>query len=213
MLAIDFAEPEASEEVTDYRDHMRQSSKALLTAIQTTRGTHWECDHHRTPVNTHTIAGVSQCRRCRRQRLRARLRLVAIRMETRRINIEIRAKAAQKRRREEAIGKLDMVAKSIALHRPGNGKLPATDLINGVAAFFGYTADDLRSRGRKKGLIHARAVVVEILHLRGVSFPIIGRVLGGRDHSTTINAHRNFPLYCEANSKVVEAYNKFKDAD
>lgn len=73
----------------------------------------------------------------------------------------------------------------------------------------GVSADDLCGSCRKAELVEARALFVWIVrHSRPrVSYPVIGRWLGGRDHSTIINLHMkairlrlddaDFELMCE----------------
>lgn len=61
-----------------------------------------------------------------------------------------------------------------------------------VRAEFGIARDDLISAQRTDRLVTARAYFVWVLATLGKrrSYPGIGRLLGGRDHSTIINLHR-----------------------
>lgn len=57
---------------------------------------------------------------------------------------------------------------------------------------FGISRDDLVSKRRYDQLVRARAFFVWLLRTLGqqYSYPQIGAMLGGRDHSTIINLHR-----------------------
>ena len=88
----------------------------------------------------------------------------------------------------------------------------ASDLIASVAEAFRMTPADITGDGREQRFVHARAVVVRIMRDRGWSFPRIGRVLGGRDHSTTINAASKFDIYARQNDQVVAVYQAHRDA-
>lgn len=54
-----------------------------------------------------------------------------------------------------------------------------------VALHFNLTPEELTGRGRSQPVAHARHVAMYLLRAEnGLSYPRIGRVLGGRDHST-----------------------------
>ena len=57
---------------------------------------------------------------------------------------------------------------------------------------FGCSRAELLSRRRLNGLVNARAFAVWTLRSLGgpLSYPRIGRAIGGRDHATIINLHR-----------------------
>lgn len=62
-------------------------------------------------------------------------------------------------------------------------------ILDAVSAAYGFTAEQLRGRGRTKELAAARnAAVYAIRRLTDLSLPAIGRELGGRDHSTIISS-------------------------
>jgi len=66
------------------------------------------------------------------------------------------------------------------------------DLAIAIAAeLFGMSRNDILCHRRHAPLVRARAFVVWSLRSLGkpVSYPQIGRMLGGRDHSTIINLH------------------------
>ena len=186
-------------------------SRELLKAIRTMQGTGWPCGHFRTPATEHRIGDRVICRQCRRRRIRNAVRKEAFRRMAREQNRLARIRAREMRQHQVEVKRLDVLATSSALHRPGNGRLPLDDLLRGVAAHFHLTAGDLKGPSRKRDAVHARAVVTQILRSRNVSYPVCGRVLGGRDHSTTINSAQMFPVYLETDPRVIQAYEACRD--
>lgn len=58
-----------------------------------------------------------------------------------------------------------------------------------VAARCGYTSKDLRGRKRDPKLVRARQIAMYLCReLLGESYPSLGRMFGGKDHSTVIHA-------------------------
>lgn len=66
------------------------------------------------------------------------------------------------------------------------------EIIESVAKAYGQTKADMMSRVRTRRIAHVRSAVCYVLKQRGNSFPQIGRWLGGRDHSTIIDACERF---------------------
>jgi len=94
-------------------------------------------------------------------------------------------------------------------YRP-RGILPADMLIRSVANEFGISADTVKAKERPIHHVHARSVIVKILRERNLSKPMIGKLLGGRDHSTVWNSLVNFDMYERINPLVSIVYNKFR---
>jgi chromosomal replication initiator protein len=65
--------------------------------------------------------------------------------------------------------------------------LTPDQVIEEVCSHFGVTRSDLLSAGRRHKLVFARQVGMFLCrtHL-GLSFPELGRIFGGRDHSTAL---------------------------
>lgn len=62
------------------------------------------------------------------------------------------------------------------------------DIIKGISQFHGLSVDIVRGRRRKKRLVCARAHIAHALREQSdLSLKEIGRLLGGRDHSTILN--------------------------
>ena len=76
---------------------------------------------------------------------------------------------------------------------PGSAEqLLADRIMATVAEHFGLTVEQLRSRSRVRAISHPRAVAFWLLrrYVPGISFPEIGRKLGGFDHSSVMYGHR-----------------------
>ena len=74
-----------------------------------------------------------------------------------------------------------------------NGSTPLhTDaILNEVAAFYKVSPKEIRSKKRNRSIAIARQVAIYLLRdLTQMSFPEIGREMGGRDHSTAIYAFK-----------------------
>jgi hypothetical protein len=73
-------------------------------------------------------------------------------------------------------------------------KLPKNldELMERVAGGFGLTVADLTGRSREAVVVRARTALIAILRERGNSFPTIGRLVGGRDHTTIVHLFRKF---------------------
>lgn len=82
-------------------------------------------------------------------------------------------------------------------------------VIESVARDFGMTSADILGKRRHNELVDARAVVAMTLKRWGrKSYPEIGRIMGGRDHSTVIHAVQNFDIYCRRNVTVSASYER-----
>lgn len=97
-------------------------------------------------------------------------------------------------------------------YKPHSQRLSAASLIRNVAYDFNVSPTDITGLNRSSDLIGARAVIAKILRQRGHSYPVIGRVMGGRDHSTIINSCKNFSFYAKRDPRVAEAFHKYSDS-
>lgn len=80
-------------------------------------------------------------------------------------------------------------------------------IIASVAEDFKTTPADLTGPARWKDYTAARAVVVRLLRdFTDKSYPEIGIIIGGRDHSTVINSNRKFDFYCKRTPVAKESY-------
>ncbi len=74
---------------------------------------------------------------------------------------------------------------------PGKSQLTPDTIIKGTAAHFDVKVQDLKSAKRARAISLPRQVAMYLCRkLTSASYPEIGRALGGRDHTTAINAFR-----------------------
>ena len=70
-----------------------------------------------------------------------------------------------------------------------DGTITVDDVKREVAAFFGLKLADLVSKRRTQDLVYPRQIAMYLSRqLTGSSLPVIGKMFGGRDHSTVIHA-------------------------
>ena len=71
------------------------------------------------------------------------------------------------------------------------------DILDRVAADFGLDTSDLLGRARPAAIVRARHTAALLLRLDAhLSYPAIGRALGGRDHSTAHTAVQRMHGLC-----------------
>lgn len=92
---------------------------------------------------------------------------------------------------------------------PTNPPFSASRIVLSVADCLGISGAAVTGQSRARLYVRARGVVAQILHERGWSSPMIGRVLGGRDHSTVLNLLDKFPVYCRE-EQVHAAYELYR---
>jgi chromosomal replication initiator protein len=82
-------------------------------------------------------------------------------------------------------------------------------IICSVAEFFDVNKEEISGRCRKKKIIKPRQIAIYLLRTElNLSFPEIGKVVGGRDHSTAIYACGKIEKELE-NNKLMEDHLKF----
>lgn len=99
-------------------------------------------------------------------------------------------------------------------YRPAERRMFPRELVTAIATDAGFTYAEIVGRARSGPLVAVRAVCCRILRERGMSYPQIGRVLGGRDHSTIINALNKFDYLCErwSMASLYERHRETSDA-
>lgn len=68
----------------------------------------------------------------------------------------------------------------------------ATDVIDACADAFGISYGELIGTMRNRQYTRPRNLCIAVLRARGNSYPNIGRIIGGRDHSTIVTALHKF---------------------
>ncbi len=73
---------------------------------------------------------------------------------------------------------------------PVKRQLTPEALIRAVAQYYHISVEDLRSKSRRRTIAHPRQVAMYLLREEtGLSFPQIGELLGGRDHTTVMHGY------------------------
>lgn len=85
--------------------------------------------------------------------------------------------------------------------------LPTMDnIIRVVADHYGLTPTDIRSGRRERKVVHPRMIATYIArNLTELSYPQIGRFVGGRDHSTAVHAFQKIERLIEAGDTQLQA--------
>ena len=120
---------------------------------------------------------------------------------------------AKKRERDKAAKPVAKYVEPVKAEAPivPNDNLPLTgkQLVQAVADEFDISYGELIGECRKGYIVCARAVVANILRLRGWSYPRIGRLIGDRDHSTAINLVNKFDRYTGLYPKGAKVFAKY----
>ncbi len=78
-----------------------------------------------------------------------------------------------------------------------------SDIIEALAKGLGFTKTLIESHTRRQDVVKARDLIAYILREYGdLSYPAIGRLLGGRDHTTIIHAYRKTRRKIEQSPKL-----------
>lgn len=89
-------------------------------------------------------------------------------------------------------------------------RLPAEMVLLRIGQAFGIKVSDIKGKQRNQYMVGSRAVFVRLMRDRGLSFPIIGRLLGGRDHSTIFHSLDHYEKYANANPTVEKTYQELR---
>ena len=86
------------------------------------------------------------------------------------------------------------------------------DIQEAVAACFHIKIADLKSRRRSKTLVHPRQIAMYLCReLTDASFPEIGRLFGGKDHTTIMHACRQIMKAKENDSGLNQTLDGLKE--
>jgi chromosomal replication initiation ATPase DnaA len=153
------------------------------------RFTRFKCGHDATEDNTIAGAdGIDRCKACHDE---------AERLKTER---ELERIAAWKR---EAIATRARRQAFEALTERKN--YAQSEVLAEVCKLFGCTIEDFKDRHNKKALlVDARTVAAVLLRDRGLSFPVIGKLMD-RDHTSIVYLMQRFPARAENRPRVLEA--------
>ncbi|WKZ41740.1 MAG: chromosomal replication initiator protein DnaA [Anaerolineales bacterium] len=86
---------------------------------------------------------------------------------------------------------------------PSRGDIEPAYVLDLVARKFGLTSETLLGRDRTKDVARSRQIAMYLLREEAkISFPQIGEVLGGRDHSTIMSAYEKIKEQLHADRKL-----------
>lgn len=99
---------------------------------------------------------------------------------------------------------LDLARQALADHLTQTGKvLTVGDIEQSVAAYFGLTPADLHTSRKSRTIALARNIAMYLARKHtNLSFPEIGRLMGDKDHTTVLLAHRRIGKLLEEDAEV-----------
>jgi chromosomal replication initiator protein len=125
---------------------------------------------------------------------------------------------------EGNIRELEGILNSIIVHIDTKGKAPEVqdiksliknnikpkkhvsleEIIKTIARFYDTEESLIYEKTRRQEIVHCRQVVMFLLREDfGISFPLIGKKLGGRDHTTVMHSYKKIKTDIETNSDLV----------
>lgn len=85
-------------------------------------------------------------------------------------------------------------------------------ILDAVADYFNIKTEEISSKGRKRTLVRPRQLAVYMIRSEiNLSFPEIGNLIGGRDHSTAIYAYDKMEQELKQNPLMSDAIKIIKD--
>jgi hypothetical protein len=90
---------------------------------------------------------------------------------------------------------------SLATYLEATGA-PVGEVLAVVSIRFGFTYEEIRGKDRHKRIAHARNVAAWMMRQLGLSYPEIGAELGGRHHTTAIEAVRRIDKISSGDPRV-----------
>ena len=89
--------------------------------------------------------------------------------------------------------------------------LSDVDVIRAVSKHFDITAETLQGKKRNKVAVRSRQVAMFLLREEtDLSLSAIGKILGGRDHSTILHGRDRVASLIDLNDSVIDDINKIK---
>ena len=192
-----------------------KASEKFAYQLNVCSGAIWPCGHKRAWRTTQTVNGIERCRECRRARWLTEFDKVVTRKRKENARRAKKRGDAAERAQEQIIdrqlrSKLLQAERRIAFLEKAAGDrgkhYPFKELLERVSDVFDLTPEILKGKSRAGDIVAARAVINMILHRRGLSYPRIGQLMGGRDHSTIINSVQKFNWYARRDPRVMDAY-------
>ena len=118
--------------------------------------------------------------------------------------------AAYKKRTQREITTQDIekILRNSGKHSP----LTPQDIIRRVAAHFALSPEVLTGNKRKPALVFARQTAMYLCReILGTSYPVLGQIFGGKDHSTIIYSIKKIEKYLVAHKNAHTKMTELKD--
>ncbi len=85
------------------------------------------------------------------------------------------------------------------------------EIVKIVSGFYGINPDDIFKKTRKKDIVHIRQIVMYLLReFFDISYPVIGKEIGGRDHTTAIHAYERIKDKLKEDPLLVQEIDQLK---
>ena len=92
-------------------------------------------------------------------------------------------------------------------------ELNIEDIIKTTSTQLGLKVSEIKSHKKNKNLVEARQIIMFIARdMTNLSFPDIGKNMGGRDHSTVIYSYNKIKKRVQTDKALQETVEKIKDA-
>lgn len=85
-------------------------------------------------------------------------------------------------------------------------------IIRETCRFFHVNEDDLIGKRRNKEIVKPRQIAMHLMyHELGLSYPDIGKIMGGKDHTTIIHGDKKIALEIKSNNQTKEQISLIKE--
>jgi chromosomal replication initiator protein len=118
--------------------------------------------------------------------------------------------AAYKKLTQREIARQDI--EKILQHSGEHSPLTPHDIIRQVAEYFSLPPEELTGNKRKTALVFARQMAMYLCReILAASYPVLGQIFGGKDHSTVIYGIKKIEKYIAAHKNAHMEITKIKN--
>jgi chromosomal replication initiator protein len=115
--------------------------------------------------------------------------------------------------RKEKINK-DRVEEILKVNKPGNGEMRVVtpgEVFNAVGNFYGIGISQLKGERRTKTIVWPRQILMYLLRIElRLSLDEVGRLIGGRDHTTVLHGSEKVSLELQTNQNLKREMGEIK---
>ena len=100
---------------------------------------------------------------------------------------------------------IELAKRATADLAESNDRRPVSDeaIVDAVCGYFRIDKDTLMAPGKKKDVVQARQIAMYIMREEtSLAAGVIGKILGGRDHSTVLHGHDRIENQLNVDSKL-----------